>query len=96
MIKKFIITGALCLIASSINAQKKALSLNLQSKEDTTVSPIVKEKVEEYAAKINAIIQEEKKQMEKKRSRHEKIKIQIVRKNIKVPKQRDELGSLDL
>lgn len=64
MIKKFIITGMLCLVATSINAQRKSLSLNLQSKEDTTVSPIVKEKVEEYAAKINAIIQEEKKQME--------------------------------
>ncbi|WP_435523073.1 outer membrane beta-barrel protein [Chryseobacterium indoltheticum] len=64
MIKKFIITGMLCLVATSINAQRKALSLNLQSKEDTTVSPIVKEKVEEYATKINTIIQEEKKQME--------------------------------
>ena len=64
MIKKFIITGMLCLVATSINAQRKSLSLNLQSKEDTTVSPIVKEKVEEYAAKINTIIQEEKKQME--------------------------------
>ncbi|MXS72965.1 outer membrane beta-barrel protein [Flavobacteriaceae bacterium W22] len=64
MIKKFIISGMLCLVAISMNAQKKALSLNLQPKEDTTVSPIVKEKVEEYAAKINGIIQEEKKQME--------------------------------
>ncbi|MFL9834190.1 porin family protein [Chryseobacterium terrae] len=64
MIKKFIITGMLCLVATSINAQKRTLSLNLQPKEDTTVSPIVKEKVEEYAAKINGIIQEEKTQME--------------------------------
>lgn len=64
MIKKFIITGMLCLVATSINAQRKSLSLNLQSKEDTTVSPIVKEKVEEYATRINAIIQEEKKLME--------------------------------
>jgi len=64
MIKKFIITGMLCLVATTVNAQKKALGINLQSKEDTTVSPIVKEKVEEYAAKINAIIQEEKKLME--------------------------------
>lgn len=64
MIKKFIITGMLCLVGTSINAQRKSLSLNLQSKEDTTVSPIVKEKVEEYATRINAIIQEEKKLME--------------------------------
>ena len=64
MIKKFIITGMLCLVTISANAQKKALRLNLQPKEDTTVSPIVKEKVEEYAVKINGIIQEEKKLME--------------------------------
>lgn len=54
----------LCLIATSVNAQRKSLGINLQSKEDTTVSPIVKEKVEEYASKINDIIQEEKKLME--------------------------------
>jgi len=64
MIKKFIITGMLCLVATSMNAQRKTFSLNLQPKEDTTVSPIVKEKVEEYASKINEIIQEEKTQME--------------------------------
>ena len=64
MIKKFIITGMLCLFATSINAQKKPLSLNLQPKEDTSVSPIVKEKIEEYATKIHSIIQVEKNKME--------------------------------
>ncbi|WP_312074924.1 porin family protein [Chryseobacterium sp.] len=64
MIKEFIITGMLCLVATSMNAQKKGLTLNLQPKEDTTISPIVKEKVEEYATKINTIIQEEKTLME--------------------------------
>ncbi|KQK26899.1 hypothetical protein AR438_01365 [Chryseobacterium aquaticum] len=63
MIKKFIIAGMLCLVAATVNAQK-GLKLNLQSKEDTEVSPIVKEKVDEYAKKIDAIIQEEKKLME--------------------------------
>ncbi|MCU7617331.1 PorT family protein [Chryseobacterium sp. PBS4-4] len=63
MIKKFIIAGMLCLVATSVNAQKR-LKLNLQSKENTEVSPIVKEKVDEYAKKIDAIIQEEKKLME--------------------------------
>lgn len=63
MIKKFIIAGMLCLIATFMNAQK-ALKLNLQSNEETKVSPIVKEKVEEYAEKINNIIQEEKTLME--------------------------------
>jgi hypothetical protein len=39
---------------------QKNLTLNLQPKEDTEVSPIVKEKVDEYARKIDSIIQEEK------------------------------------
>lgn len=63
MIKKFIIAGMLCLVATSVNAQKR-LKLNLQPKENTEVSPIVKDKVDEYAKKIDAIIQEEKKLME--------------------------------
>ena len=63
MIKKFIITGLVCLVATLINAQK-TLKLNLKSKEETEVSPMVKEKVEEYVLKINTIIQEEKKLME--------------------------------
>jgi len=63
MIKKFIIAGMLCLVATCVQAQK-GLKLNLQSKEDTEVSPIVKEKVDEYARKIDTIIQEEKKLME--------------------------------
>jgi len=63
MIKKFIIAGMLCLVATSVSAQK-GLKLNLQPKADTEVSPIVKEKVDEYAKKIDTIIQEEKKLME--------------------------------
>lgn len=55
--------GLVCLFASSTNAQK-TLQINIPSKKETEVSPIVKEKVEEYASKINAIIQEEKKMME--------------------------------
>lgn len=60
MIKKLIVMGLLCSISASFHAQK-ALNINLSSKKDTEVSPIVKEKVEEYATKINTIIQEEKK-----------------------------------
>ncbi|MDR3026764.1 porin family protein [Chryseobacterium sp.] len=63
MIKKLIVMGMLCSISASLQAQK-ALNINLSSKKDTEVSPIVKEKVEEYATKINTIIQEEKKLME--------------------------------
>ncbi|MCI3937448.1 PorT family protein [Chryseobacterium aahli] len=63
MIKKFIITGILCLVATSMNAQK-SLKIDLSSKSETKVSPIVKEKIEEYSMKINEIIQEEKNLME--------------------------------
>ncbi|NIF07300.1 PorT family protein [Chryseobacterium sp. Tr-659] len=63
MIKKLIVMGLLCLLPASFQAQK-TLNINLSSKKDTEVSPIVKEKVEEYATKINTIIQEEKKLME--------------------------------
>jgi hypothetical protein len=63
MIKKFIITGMLCLIANTYQAQRN-LKLNLNSKKESAVSPMVKEKVEEYADKIDAIIKEEKKLME--------------------------------
>lgn len=63
MIKKFIMMGFLCLVSASVYAQKKPV-LNLQPKEDIEVSPIVKEKVDEYAKKIDAIIQEEKNLME--------------------------------
>jgi hypothetical protein len=59
MINKIIMAGFLCLITSSVIAQKR-LKINLQSKENTEVSPIVKEQVEEYATKINTLIQEEK------------------------------------
>ncbi|MGA9212191.1 outer membrane beta-barrel protein [Kaistella sp.] len=64
MIKKIIMMGLVCLFtSSSINAQK-ALTFNLPSKKGTEISPVVKEKVEEYALKINTIIQEEKTLME--------------------------------
>ncbi|WP_228394378.1 hypothetical protein [Chryseobacterium glaciei] len=56
--------GFLCVLSTSAYSQRKSLSVNLQSKNDTEVSPIVKEKVDEYAQKIDAIIQEEKKLME--------------------------------
>jgi len=63
MIKKFILMGFVCLFSASAYSQR-SLKISLSSKKETEVSPIVKEKVEEYAAKINTIIQEEKKLME--------------------------------
>jgi hypothetical protein len=63
MIKKFILIGFVCLFSASAYAQKTP-TFNLPSKEESDVSPMVKEKVEEYATKINTIIQEEKKLME--------------------------------
>ncbi|AZA81156.1 hypothetical protein C1637_00830 [Chryseobacterium lactis] len=64
MIKKIIMMGFVCLISGSVYSQKKPFKFNLPTKEDTEVSPIVKEKVDEYARKIDAIIKEEKKLME--------------------------------
>ncbi|KMQ66775.1 hypothetical protein ACM46_04525 [Chryseobacterium angstadtii] len=64
MIKKFILMGFLCLLSNSVYSQRKPLTLNFPSKEDSQVSPVVKEKVDEYAKQIDLIIQEEKKQME--------------------------------
>lgn len=63
MIKKFIIAGLVCLAANTYYAQRN-LKINLNSKEESAVSPIVTDKVEEYAGKIDAIIKEEKKLME--------------------------------
>ncbi|WP_027386908.1 outer membrane beta-barrel protein [Chryseobacterium gregarium] len=64
MIKKFILMGLVCLLSGTVYSQKNFNKVNLQPKEDTQVSPIVKEKVDEYAKKIDAIIQEERKLME--------------------------------
>jgi hypothetical protein len=64
MIKKIILMGFVCLLSGTVYSQRNLNKLNLQPKEDTEVSPIVKEKVDEYAKKIDAIIQEEKKLME--------------------------------
>ena len=63
MIKKIIMMGLVCFYASFITAQV-IIKLNLPTKQDTEVSPIVKEKIDEYATKINNIIQEEKKLMD--------------------------------
>lgn len=60
MIKKIIITGLVCLFSSSSIHAQRTLKFNLPSKKETEVSPVVKEKVEEYAASINTIIQQEK------------------------------------
>ncbi|MDQ0476751.1 outer membrane beta-barrel protein [Chryseobacterium sp. MDT2-18] len=64
MIKKIIMMGLLCLFSTSQMYAQKSLKINLPSKKESEISPIVKEKVEEYALKINAIIQEEKVLME--------------------------------
>lgn len=64
MIKKMILSVILCLFSSAkINSQNR-IKINLSSKKENQISPVVKENVEEYAAKINTIIQEEKLSME--------------------------------
>lgn len=63
MIKKIIVAGALCFVAAQVEAQVN-LKINIPQKESTSVSPIVKEKIENYANEINTIIQAEKAKME--------------------------------
>lgn len=102
MIKKFVMMGLVCLFSSSFYGQK-GLNINLASKKDTEVSPIVKDKIEEYATQINAIIQEEKKLMETEllalqtknldKTDFDKDKAQIAdRYSEKIDKRIEELG----
>ena len=63
MIKKIIMTGLVCFYTASINGQVN-IQLNIPPKKGTEISPVVKEKVEEYATAINSIIQQEKILME--------------------------------
>ncbi|MGH1520200.1 outer membrane beta-barrel protein [Chryseobacterium sp. JK1] len=102
MIKNFFLMGLVCLFSSSMYGQK-TLNINLASKKDTEVSPIVKDKIEEYATQINAIIQEEKKLMETEllslqtknldKAEFDKQKAQIAdRYSEKIDKRIEELG----
>jgi hypothetical protein len=83
--------------------RQKGLNINLASKKDTEVSPIVKDKIEEYATQINTIIQEEKKLMETEllalqtknldKTDFDKEKAQIAdRYSEKIDKRIEELG----
>ncbi len=64
MIKKIIMMGLVCLFSSAHLHAQRNIKINFPSKKETEISPVVKEKVEEYASKINSIIQEEKTMME--------------------------------
>jgi len=63
MIKKLILTGMLCLVAMPIfvNAQIK---VDISQDNSDEISPIVQEKIENFAKQINTIIQREKSLME--------------------------------
>lgn len=64
MIKNFIIGGVFCLMTAPLFGQVN-MAWNLNSKDDTAVSPIVKEEIEAFAKKVNTIIKEQKSVLEK-------------------------------
>lgn len=63
--KKTIILGFLCLMAANSFAQKLKLDFNETSKKDEQVSPIVRDKIEEYAIEIRQIVIDHKLAMQK-------------------------------
>lgn len=65
MVKKFIVSGMLCLFVMSTQAQKIKIDFNEDSKTDERVSPVLKEKVDEYAIQVREIVIREKLEMEK-------------------------------
>lgn len=64
MVKKIIMMAFACILFNNVYAQSKWSFSLPASKENEKISPIVKEKVDDYAKKIDEIIQEEKKMME--------------------------------
>jgi hypothetical protein len=59
MIKKIIISSALCFVINNIHAQR--ISYDLNSKNETeNISPVVKAKIEEYSLQIHQIVVKEK------------------------------------
>lgn len=64
MIKNLIVTGWLCLISMPIFAQHVKLDFNKNKEPDERVSPLYKEKTEQYAIEIREIVIREKLAME--------------------------------
>ena len=64
MMKKYFLSGLLCLFFLNSQAQKLTFDLN-PKEEDEKVSPIVKEKVDEYDLQVREIVVKEKLLMEK-------------------------------
>ena len=65
MIKQLIVTGLLCLMMTNTNAQKIKIDFNEDTKTDERVSPLVREKIDEYAIQVREIVIREKLEMEK-------------------------------
>lgn len=63
MMKKFIVTGVLCLVSFTSYSQKFSWDFN-DSKVDDRISPAVKEKIELYALEVRKIVIEEKIKMD--------------------------------
>lgn len=64
MMKKYLVLGFLCLISIPSLGQKIKIDFNNEKETDERVSPIVKEKVEQYALEVREIVITEKLAME--------------------------------
>ncbi len=64
MIKKLTIAAVFAL-GSALPMSQAQIKIDLPTKKDNSVSPIVREKIENYAREVNRIIQDEKRLMEK-------------------------------
>ena len=62
--KKYIVSGILCLVGMTLNAQKIKFDFNENSQTDERVSPAAREKMEQYAIEIREIVIREKLAME--------------------------------
>jgi len=62
--KKYIVSGLLCLVGMTLNAQKIKFDFNDNTQTDERVSPVAREKMEQYAIEIREIVIREKLAME--------------------------------
>ena len=65
MMKNYIVLGFVCLFSSALFGQQIRIDFNEDNKVDERISPLVKEKVNQYALEVRQVVIEEKLAMEK-------------------------------
>ena len=69
MMKKYLVLGIVCLISTTTLGQKIKFDFSNEKEVDERVSPVVKEKVEQYALEVREIVVAEKLAMEREISK---------------------------